>query len=239
MPGDWTASARLLALVGRSVEHEEDPAAPYDAASVWRRRKGSCVGRANLALALLRADGFGARAARGLRFSGRPGETLAVGPELLHRWVEVWIPDRGWVFSDPAVTLHHVSARSLWIAPGSSEGPAVDAALAGAQVTLLRIDEGLEAVDVAPEVPGDGLRLRPASAQRSAAALLGRAAPGSAVRLAGPGGARESRADAAGRFAFLGLAAGLYRLDGPDGSAGLLLAPRELRELGGGLPGGG
>jgi hypothetical protein len=182
-------------------------------------------------MTLLGTVGIESRAARGLRFPGEAGETMPVGPALLHRWVEVRDPDVGWVFSDPAVSLHHVSARYIHLSAGGREGPGVDSSLAGTSVTLLRIEGGLAPVDVEPGLEG-GLPVRPAGEERYAAAVIGRAPPGSRVTLTGPTGARVERAGPGGRFAFLGLPAGIYRLEGAGRTEGFLLGARELRAAG-------
>jgi hypothetical protein len=227
----WEASSRLLSLVGRSIDDRTDPDAPHLALEVWRSREGSCVGRANLSIVLLEEAGIAARAARGLRFPGRPGESLTLASEILHRWVEVELPGAGRTFSDPYASIHYVSARYLWLAEGKLEGPHVDPALAGTRITLLRHSGSFSPVDIAPGVPGGRASLRPAAGERSAAAVIGHASPGARLSLRGPGGSREAVADARGGFAFLGLAPGLYRITSRSWSEAFLLAPRQLRSV--------
>lgn len=102
----WRAATTVLAWVADHVAVGDDDPHPQDAASVLRRGRGRCSGIANAATALLRAVGFEARTVSGLLVDD--------GAATPHRWLEVELPNAGWVPTDPTLGLwvvspHHVA----------------------------------------------------------------------------------------------------------------------------------
>lgn len=88
------AVSRVLGWISREIRYELDRERPQDPVSVLLRRSAHCTGVARLAVALLGALSIEAREVAGF-VAAEPS-----GGEY-HRWIEVFYPDRGWVFSDP------------------------------------------------------------------------------------------------------------------------------------------
>jgi len=234
-PDAHAASARLVALAGRRVREVEDPTwdLEQDAAAAWRSGRGTCVGRANVAVALLRGAGIPARTAHGIRFEAGPGRSEEVSSRLLHRWVEVFLPDRGWVPSDPAASIHHLDSSYILLSLGGERPSSTDQALRGLRVKVLSRHGKVRPADAAD--PAVGLQagdppLLPNGAGRVAAALEVTAPPGTVLVLEGAGGVRRGVADGQGGLTFVGLEPGLHRLREERGrfEALLLLSEAEL-----------
>lgn len=194
----YQASSRLLGWVAGAIDYNLDRGQPQDAAAVLERRSGYCTGVARLTVALHAAVGILSR-----EVAGWVADPLRGG---YHRWVEVYLPDRGWVFSDPLSSHHYVPA------------------------TYLR----LAAEELLPELGTDGLLLERREALVAADPYLYAAAPITARRnsdrqvaavlrldLDGGGGGRavltgrgerRTRPLVAGRTAFVGLEPGRYEL---------------------------
>ena len=214
-----TASARLLDLTAQKIQEprfagqDSDPAA----GPVWRRGNASCVGRSNVAVALHRAAGLPARTVHGIRWNAKPGSSSAITPQLLHRWTEVFLPDRGWVPSDPGHSIHYITSSYLLLALGEESPREVNQYLAGLHVRVLQREGSIRPVDRAETHGPDALRLpkTPNRAERWKGAVLVEGKAGDALLLTGPGGSRDLVVDANGEASFLGLSPGLYRLQGP------------------------
>jgi len=116
------AVTRLLCWVSLAIEYQVGPDVAEGPMAVLKQRQGNCVGASELAVALLREAGIPARGVRGFlapETTGRrvdPGirtTELSLGQEGLHRWIEVYYPGAGWVFSDPFRSVNHVSPSYL------------------------------------------------------------------------------------------------------------------------------
>lgn len=108
------AVRRVLLGIAARIEYDPDRLRNQDPAAVFDTRRAYCVGFAELAVDLLRRVGIRARTVQGI-LRTRPG-TDRYEPEIggaYHRWIEVWYPDRGWVFSDPWASINGVDARYL------------------------------------------------------------------------------------------------------------------------------
>jgi len=87
---------------------------PQDASSVFRNKLGSCSGQTRLTMAMLRSVGIPARYVIGYMPPGKRwgfskkyfGVELRSGGH--HAWIEVYFPDKGWVFSDMLHSLYFV-----------------------------------------------------------------------------------------------------------------------------------
>ena len=114
------AVERVIAFTSRHVAYEL-PDGSETAASALRTARGSCVGRSLLAADLLTRAGVPARQVTGLLVAAEPKELtpesrLVFSPALggvRHRWIEVFVPDLGWVPSDPGGLANTVTARHL------------------------------------------------------------------------------------------------------------------------------
>jgi hypothetical protein len=216
-PDAWAASARLVALAGRRVRDVPSPGPllEQDARTAWDTGRGTCVGRANLAVSLARNAGIPARTAHGIRMDEEPGTRERLSPRILHRWVEVFLPDRGWVPSDPADSIHFLGSSYILLSRGEDRPNRVDQSLKGLEVLVLQREGAIRPADVADPAlalrPGDPPVL-PNGAARLAGAVSVTGRPGARLKLVGPGGARRLRTDASGHGAFVGLEPGLYRL---------------------------
>jgi hypothetical protein len=117
----YQAVSRLLSWISGAIDYHGGPDAPVAPLDVLEQRQASCVGAAELAVALIRESGIPARGVRGflapVSASGITSPDAAVemslGEEGLHRWIEIYYPGVGWVFSDPFRSVNHVSPRYL------------------------------------------------------------------------------------------------------------------------------
>jgi transglutaminase-like putative cysteine protease len=86
-------------------EFEYDPTATDVSTPVERvlaQRRGVCQDFAHFMLACLRSLGLGARYVSGyLLTRPPPGVPRLVGADASHAWLSVWIPDHGWLDTDP------------------------------------------------------------------------------------------------------------------------------------------
>jgi hypothetical protein len=201
----------VVAFVTRNVAPDEADTGPQDAASVLRRARGRCSGRANAAVGLLRTAGIPARTVHGIVFAG--------AQPRWHRWGEAWLGPLGWLPFDPGTGAGVVSVRYLpcrAVVPG----------LQPQGVTLERVDDsGFDALPRraglrVPLVRGVNLRCR---APRHAGEIT--------AVLWGPGGARWLRRGT-GEVAFSGLLPAHYWLTWQAGGTVVLRAPLDLRRPG-------
>lgn len=117
----YQAVNQVLCWLSGTIEYRSGPGIPPEPLEVLRKGRANCVGAAELAVALLREAGIPARGVRGflapLSASGTSSPDASVemslGEEGLHRWIEVYYPEAGWVFSDPFRSVNHVSPRYL------------------------------------------------------------------------------------------------------------------------------
>ena len=108
------ASSAILQWVTLNVEHRDIPPHDDSAPATLESRVGSCVGRSELAVALLRTAGLPARTLHGLVVLPRKG--IGETSFTLHRFVETWIDGLGWVPSDPGESVHVVDPAHVILA---------------------------------------------------------------------------------------------------------------------------
>jgi transglutaminase-like putative cysteine protease len=108
------AVSRLLVALAARVRYDADRERPQDPSSVFASGRADCVGFSELAVDLLRRVGIRARTVQGIVRTGtaEPAHDARIGGSY-HRWIEVFYPDRGWVFSDPSASINGVDARYL------------------------------------------------------------------------------------------------------------------------------
>lgn len=108
------AVRRVLMAMAGEIRYDPDHARLQDPAAVFASRRAYCVGFAELAVDLLRRVGITARTVQGILRSepGSPAFDPAIGGAY-HRWIEVYYPDRGFVFSDPRLSVNGVDARYI------------------------------------------------------------------------------------------------------------------------------
>ncbi len=197
------AVQRVLGWVSRNIQYDLDRRLDQSPTAVLERRRGYCTGIADLTVALLRSVGIEARSVDGYVLRSSHGE----GPGY-HRWVEVYYPDLGWVFSDPASSHGFVPATYLRLA-ARQVTPTWDAEPG----EMVWRQDRLTIVDRAPAVASH-VWVRPLSSQRIAGSLDLRV--GGLVRGEAwlhRTGFRWREKVVEGRASFVGLEAGRYRLD--------------------------
>ncbi|HYK41499.1 MAG TPA: transglutaminase-like domain-containing protein [Thermoanaerobaculia bacterium] len=108
------AVRRLLVAVASEVRYDADRDRNQDPAAVFASRRAYCVGYAELAVDLLRRIGISARTVQGVLRTEKTADRYdpAIGG-VYHRWIEVWYPDRGYAFSDPAASVNGIDARYI------------------------------------------------------------------------------------------------------------------------------
>lgn len=176
-------------------------------ATVLAAGGGSARALARLAVALVGAVGVEARTVDGWVL----GVPRVGAPHGRHTWIEVRLPDRGWVYSDPLYHHHYVPATYVPAATGATTG-------AGA-ATPPRLEERRDrsrTVDLYPAgAPGVTARRNADVQVAGALRVVVTDGPGptrgSAV-LDGPDG-RASKVLVDGESVFVGLAGGSYRLE--------------------------
>ncbi len=199
----YQAISRVLGWVAGAITYDLDRGQPQDALTVLRRRSGYCTGVARLTVALLTAAGIPAREVPGYVIDPNAARGRRSG---YHRWIEAYLPDRGWVFSDPLASHHYVPATYLRLAAEELDPER------GIEGRLLERREALAAVD--PYHHGvPGITARRNSERQLAAALRVRveAARVGTAELVGRSESR-SRPLVDGGAAFVGLEPGSYRL---------------------------
>ena len=213
----YEAISRILGWVARHLEYELNRSQPQSAEAVLERRSGYCTGVARLTAALLEAVDIPAREVAGYVVGSEPGR-----PSGYHRWIEAYLPDRGWVFSDPLATHHYVSATYLRLAAEDLEPER------GTEGLLLERRDAVAAVDLYP-LAAPGVTARRNTGRQLAAALrvrLENQSTGTAV-LEGPS-ARWTHTLIDGMTTFVGLDPGSYQLRLLLPGRGVLESPVEL-----------
>lgn len=110
----YDAVTSLLSWVSERIVYDSSPTAPSDCQSVLKTKRASCAGQSNLAVAMLREAGIPARIVHGLFLDIREAyRDTPFSPAMLHRWIEVYYPDAGWVYSDTLRSLNLVNARYI------------------------------------------------------------------------------------------------------------------------------
>ncbi len=213
----YEAVSRILGWVSRHLEYELDRGQPQTAEAVLERGSGYCTGVARLTVALLEAAGIPAREVAGYVVGSEPGR-----PSGYHRWIEAYLPDRGWVFSDPLATHHYVPATYLRLAAEDLE---LDR---GTEGLLIERRDDLATVDLYPLAP-PGVTARRSSSRRLAAALRIRLEDQSTGTAVLEGSAtRWTHALIDGKTTFVGLDPGSYHLRLVLPGRGVFESPIEL-----------
>jgi transglutaminase-like putative cysteine protease len=140
------AVERVLVGIAGLVRYDPDRQRRQDPAAVLASRRAHCVGFAELAVDLLRRVGIPARTVQGILRTapGQEGYEAEIGGAY-HRWIEVYYPDRGFVFSDPWTSVNGVDARYVPFARRSLERPrmlALEAVSASGQLGYGRVRSG-------------------------------------------------------------------------------------------------
>lgn len=199
----YEATSRILGWVARHIEYNLDRQQAQDAASVLERRAGYCTGIARLTVSLLEAVDIEAREVAGYVVGD---SSQGTGPHGYHRWIETFLPDRGWVFSDPLSTHHYVPATYIRL---GSEFLVPENGMEG--LLLERRDE-VDTVDVFP-LGSPGVTARRNSERQLAASLRVRLEDQSqGVAVLTGRSSRRTHTLVDGGTTFVGLDPGNYQL---------------------------
>jgi len=119
------AVERILSGIASEVRYDPDRHRRQDPATVFATRRAHCVGFSELAVDLLRRSGISARTVQGILRTpaNSVGYDRSIGG-VYHRWIEIYYPDRGYVFSDPSASINAVDARYVAFGRRALERPA-------------------------------------------------------------------------------------------------------------------
>jgi transglutaminase-like putative cysteine protease len=153
------AVERILAGVASYVRYDTDRSRRQDPASVFASRRGHCVGISELAVDLLRRAGISARTVQGVLRTkpASEGYEERIGG-VFHRWIEVFYPDTGFVFSDPSSSINSVDARYVPFNRRAFERPR--------QLRLTQVEASGRLDYPVKRLPDATLRIRPTSSSR-------------------------------------------------------------------------
>jgi hypothetical protein len=148
------AVERVLVGIAGLVRYDPDRQRRQDPAAVLASRRAHCVGFAELAVDLLRRVGIPTRTVQGILRTGpgQEGYEAEIGGAY-HRWIEVYYPDRGFVFSDPWTSVNGVDARYVPFARRSLERPrmlALEVVSSSGQLGYGRVRSGDATVRLRP-----------------------------------------------------------------------------------------
>jgi len=153
------AVERILEGVASLVRYDADRTRRQDPASVFASHRAHCVGLSELSVDLLRRAGISARTVQGIlrAHPGTDGYEAGIGG-VYHRWIEVYYPDRGFVFSDPSASINGVDARYLPFGRRALERPR--------RLTLTGIESSGSIDYPLRRLPDATLRVRPTAGGR-------------------------------------------------------------------------
>lgn len=155
-------SERVITWVSLNIVHADAPGHDESPAATLEAGGASCVGKSRLAVDLMRCLGIPARGVHGLLMpvGTRRGSVVGSAHFALHRFVESWVDDVGWLPSDPGESVHLVDARHLVLAV---EGQPYDPeSQRGLLVVVARPPDALSLAAPGPVPPGALLLVRPA-----------------------------------------------------------------------------
>ncbi len=157
------AVEKILSGVASAIRYDADRARGQDPAAVFASRRAHCVGYAELAVDLLRRVGIGARTVQGILRTkpGSEGYDSRIGG-VYHRWIEIYYPDLGFVFSDPSASINAVDARYVPFGRRAFERPQGSDGHRGRDLGLARLSGASPSRSDAARA-SDSDRKRPAS----------------------------------------------------------------------------
>lgn len=121
---------------------------------IIRIRRGVCQDFAHLALSCLRSLGLPARYVSGyLETVPPPGRPRLVGADASHAWIQIWVPDWGWVDLDPTNACIP-SERHVRVAVGRdfADVTPLKGLLLGGGTQTVRVSVDVEPLTAAPVV---------------------------------------------------------------------------------------
>jgi len=100
----------LISWLRHEFHQQEDFVADQSLDRIIATRSANCVGLSALAIYVLGRMQVKARYVTGVAFKPSDKARLLLEGNVLHRWIEVYYEDVGWVFSDPAGKVNFVDA---------------------------------------------------------------------------------------------------------------------------------
>jgi len=148
------AVEQILEGLASRLRYDPDRTRRQDPASVFASRRAHCVGYSELAVDLLRRAGIAARTVQGVLRAGPGADGYEAGiGGVYHRWIEIYYPDSGFVFSDPSASINGVDARYLPFGRRTLVRPK--------RLTLTRLESGGSLDYDVWRMPDGVLRVRP------------------------------------------------------------------------------
>jgi hypothetical protein len=167
----------IIRWINTNIKYELESGGPTSAEDVLREKTGYCIGFSNLAIALMRALDIPARNIHGIYYDysnvdqSKTEHSLSLDGVTLHRWIEVYYPDVGWVFSDPRKSINHVDSNYIFIA-AQNGGSGLNAdKFKGLKVSLEKDDDNLVYLDLI-QIKERTLFIRPNLFQRTNSAVV-------------------------------------------------------------------
>ena len=118
-----------------------------------RDQSADCVGLSEMAIYLFSKLGIKSRFVTGVAFRKEDPALLHLRGAVLHRWVEVFYPDAGWVFSDPSGKINYIEATyvviGIW---GEHEIESMVDQLFGKEIELMAFYNGFKLLGSRPEL---------------------------------------------------------------------------------------
>lgn len=134
----YQAAYKILDEVKKRLKYAADGA--ETPAGALKAGRGDCVAFASLALQWLREAGIAGRPVTGILLQ-RSKNTILLKDAALHRFIEIYFPDRGWVFTDPNRTFGAVTAEYLYLGPAGADYSRYE----GVRITRRRLISALNA----------------------------------------------------------------------------------------------
>ena len=114
----YQAASKILSAVKKRLSYDADGA--ETSAAALQAGRGNCVAFASLSLRWLNEAGIAGRAVTGI-YLPRTKLGIELKDAALHRFIEIYFPDRGWVFTDPNSTFGAVTAEYFYLGPAGAD----------------------------------------------------------------------------------------------------------------------
>jgi len=127
----------------------------YRIQQILSARRADCVGLSELAVFIFNKLGIHSRFVTGVAFKKDDPARLLLEGDVLHRWIEVYYPDAGWIFSDPSGKVNYVEATyvvlGVW---GEHPIEPMIQNLFGKELEILIFQNGFKLFSLIPDLDG-------------------------------------------------------------------------------------
>ena len=114
----YQAAWKILEAVKQRLRYDANGA--ETPAAALKAGRGDCVAFASLALQWLLEAGIAGRPVTGILLL-RSKAGIELKGAALHRFIEIYFPDRGWVFTDPNRAFGAVTAEYIYLGPAGAD----------------------------------------------------------------------------------------------------------------------